>query len=378
MPPNGVVDHPPGKPPIAFDSNLLRGNGPDVLRVLPQWVAWRFVRRNDKWTKLPVDPVRNSSASPTDPATWGTFEQAIAACTCNVDLAGVGFVFTASDPFAGVDLDQCIDPTTGQPKPWATAILERLDSYSEISPSGKGVKVFVRASKPGQRCKVAYEDGAIEMYDRERFFTVTGQRLPDTPTDVEERQPQYEAVYELVFGGGDAPQSAMPMAQATVSDNDRSHLDDDDIIRIALRSKKSGEKFKALWEGRWQEHFGSQSEADSSFVFRLAFYTKDAAQVDRLFRRSGLMRDKWDEKHGAQTYGEMTIAGALEKVTSQYFPQNAVMGGRVGARLRGEASLPEIITTDVQLRELTALAVDALVWQRYLFFVRLPRRRRLR
>jgi len=344
----------------ATDLDVVARTVPVCLRERAQWVCWRYVERDGKQTKFPISPTKGGSASSTDPATWGTFQQAIAACQRCIDLAGIGFVFTADDPFAGIDLDNCLDAATRELKPWARPILDQLDSYSEISPSGAGVKIFVRARKRGQRCKTGYQDGAIEMYDRDRFFTITGQRLADTPTDVEERQPQYDAVYELLFGGGDAPQPGLPMARATASDDDRSHLDDDDVIRIALRSKKSGEKFKALWEGRWQEHFGSQSEADASLVFRLAFYTKDAAQIDRLFRRSGLMRDKWDEKHGAQMYGEMTVAGALEKVTSQYVARNAAMCGRVAARVRGEASLPEIIITDVQLRELTELAVDAL------------------
>jgi putative DNA primase/helicase len=96
--------------------------------------------------------------------------------------------------------------------------------------------------------------------------------------------------------------------------------DDETIIERASRSRKSGEKFRALWAGRWNDDFPSASEADSSLVFTLAFYTKDAAQLDRIFRRSGLMRDKWDEQHGAETYGQRTIRNALEHVTAQYAP----------------------------------------------------------
>ena len=86
-----------------------------------------------------------------------------------------------------------------------------------------------------------------------------------------------------------------------------------------------------MWSGDWNAHFNSASEADSSVVFTLAFYTKDAAQIDRLFRRSGLMRPKWDELHGEQTYGEMTIAKALGKVTKQYKPEreSAIVHGQL-------------------------------------------------
>jgi len=80
----------------------------------------------------------------------------------------------------------------------------------------------------------------------------------------------------------------------------------------------TGVKFANLFEGNWNAYFNSASEADSSVCWTLAYFTKDTAQIDRIFRRSGLLRPKWDEMHGAQTYGEMTIAKALAGVTGQY------------------------------------------------------------
>lgn len=316
MLPEAPAEHASPKPLFALDPDLLRNNVPETLRALPQWVAWQYVKRCGKWTKCPISPTKGGNASATDPATWGTFDQAVAACQA-AGLEGIGFVFNADDPFTGIDLDNCIDGSTGEVKTWARPILAQLDSYSEISPSGKGVKVFVRASKSGARCKTGYEDGAIEMYDRDRFFTVTGMRRPDRPADVEERQAAIEAIYASVFGEGQAPQ--VPLVNP--SNNGQAPLGDDEIIRLACSSRKSGAKFAALWAGRWEGHFNSASEADSSVAFTLAFYSKDAVQIDRIFRRSGLMREKWDERHGQQTYGEMTIAKALETVTAQYRPR---------------------------------------------------------
>lgn len=321
-----------------FDEALVRDNVPACLRERAQWVCWTYIFRNGKRTKCPINPATGRNASSTDSATWGTFEQALAARRASAELAGVGFVFTAEDPFAGVDLDHCIDVTTHHIKPWSQAILHQLDSYCEVSPSGAGVKVFVRAVKSGTRCKTGYEDGAIEMYDRDRFFTVTGQRLADKPAEVEDRQDSFDGMYSRVFAKPAVP----PSPQTNPSNNDRAELDDDQIIRIACASRKSGAKFAALWAGRWNGQFNSQSEADSSLVFTLAFYTKDAVQIDRIFRRSGLMRDKWNEPHGAQTYGQMTIAKALATVTGQYEPrkrrskaQTSVDGGS-GEPISGE------------------------------------------
>ena len=323
---------------VEFDASRVRREVPSCLRERAQWVCWRFIERGGKTTKCPMCPNGRGEASSTDPATWGTFEEAVAACKEGADLAGVGFVFSADDPFAGIDLDNCIDSSTGEVKAWAQSILDQLASYSEISPSGKGVKVFVRASKSGARCKTGYEDGAIEMYDRDRFFTVTGMRLPDRPPEVEERQAAIDAFYASVFGERQAP----PVPLVNPSNNGQAHLDDDEIIRLACSSRKSGAKFAALWAGRWNGHFNSASEADSSVAFTLAFYSKDAAQIDRIFRRSGLMREKWDERHGQQTYGEMTIAKALATVTDQYQPRKrrgkaTKLGGvTAGQSLSGE------------------------------------------
>jgi putative DNA primase/helicase len=301
-----------------FDEDLP-GNDPfaavpAALRDIPQWVCWKYVERDGKRTKCPISPANGGNASSTDRATWGTFKQALAACRACAQLEGVGFVFSADDPFAGVDLDDCIDSATGRTKSWARVILDQLDSYCEVSPSGSGVKVFVRASKAGPRCKTGYEDGAVEMYDRDRFFTVTGQRLVGKPAGIEDRQPAFDAVYAQVFTKPAEP----PALQARSTNSGPTDLDDDEIVRLACANRKSGAKFASLWAGRWNGHFSSQSEADSSLVFAFAFYTKDAAQIDRIFRRSALMRDKWDESHGQQTYGAMTIANALATVTGRY------------------------------------------------------------
>jgi hypothetical protein len=279
-------------------------------------------------------------------------------------------VFAAADPFCGVDLDDCVDPATGQLKPWGQEIVTRLASYTEVSPSGNGVKVFLRAKKPGPRCRKPYADGEVEIYDVNRFFTVTGRRLPESPTDVEDCQIELEAVYRQVFGEDD-DNHAGALSPVIPKPSGNGHavaqLADDDIIRLASKQRRTGDKFSDLWSGRWNDYFNSPSEADSSVIFTLAYYTKDAAQLDRLFRQSGPMRAKWDEKHGDGTYGQMTVAKALEKVTRQYEPRNATDGrnGRYSKIPRPAApvpinpDLPAIIVDDMQLSDLTAKALDA-------------------
>ncbi len=211
------------------------------------------------------------AASSTDASTWGTFAEAIEACRRNNALAGVGFVFTADDPYCGVDLDDSVDESTRQLKPWAQQIVDRLDSYTEISPSGSGLKVFIKANKPGSRCRKAYEDGEVEIYDRDRFFTVTGSRLPTIPSEINLRQESLDLVYAQVFGNDDPGTNAAPTASRgpQPSDSGFASLSDDEIIDLACKKPRTGDKFRSLWDGNWNDHYNSASEADSSVVFSL-------------------------------------------------------------------------------------------------------------
>lgn len=157
---------------------------PKELQDRPQWVIWKMIERNGKPTKVPFQPC-GLPAKSNDPSTWGTFAEAVAACS-NRDYAGVGFMFSAEDPFCGIDLDGCWDTKTNTMSDWAKEIVLAFKSYAEISPSGTGVKIFTRAM-PSVCKKVAVSDAVkvcdkepgIEVYDRLRYFAVTGEQLKD-------------------------------------------------------------------------------------------------------------------------------------------------------------------------------------------------------
>ncbi len=139
------------------------------MKDLCQWVCWRAEERNGKLTKVPYSPTTGSRARSDDPATWATLARAREAAREDA-YGGVGFVFADSDPFCGVDLDSCVRPETGEVEPWAMSMVEKLGSYTEISPSGTGLHVIVRAELPpgGNR------KDRVELYDRGRFFTMSG------------------------------------------------------------------------------------------------------------------------------------------------------------------------------------------------------------
>jgi hypothetical protein len=175
---------------------------PEELRSCPQWVAWKLVENPGakKPRKLPINPHTGGTASSTDPATWSDYALAVKA-VASYRLAGIGFVFAAGDPYAGIDLDNCCNLETGEIAEWAQEIIDTLASYAETSPSKTGVKIILKGKLPtNAKHNAPCGTGSVEMYDTGRFFTVTGQHLPGTPTTVENRQAPLMAVYETVFG----------------------------------------------------------------------------------------------------------------------------------------------------------------------------------
>ena len=175
-------------------ADLDRGAPPQTLPVRPsgippeltaraQWVAWRWERVPDKagggkWTKVPINPRTGAKASATDPTTWGPLAEALAFADA-LGLAGVGFVVTVDDPFTGIDLDDCRDPATGDVEPWAAAIVAAFDSYTEVTPTGTGLRIWIVGSVHGLLGdgKMGRRRGQVEVYSGKRYFTVTGHRL---------------------------------------------------------------------------------------------------------------------------------------------------------------------------------------------------------
>lgn len=271
---------------------------PTELKERPQWVAWRYEEREGKRTKVPYCVSTGERASSTDPATWTAFEAA-EVCHRHGKMDGIGFVFTADDPYVGIDLDQCRNPESGELTAEAQEWLALLDSYAEVTPSGAGVHVICRGSLPGSGRK----GPRVEMYEKGRYFTMTGARLEGARADVPRRELPLKLMYGSLF-----PPKEKPAALVSLNGI---HGDDAAILDKALRECR----YVALWRGDWSG-YPSQSEADLALAGRLAFFTgPDEAAIDRLFRQSGLMREKWDDpSHGrtGSTYGADTIGKALE------------------------------------------------------------------
>ena len=288
---------------------------PQELKGWHQWVCWAVEKREGKPTKVPKNPRTGGNARADDPATWGTFDQARQYWQDhkNKGVAGIGFEFSVNDPFTGIDLDKCRSSETGEIEPWARVIITRLKSYTEVSPSGQGIHVLIKGNlPPGPRRK-----GQVEMYSQGRYFTMTGLYLEGTPATIEGRQQELEALHTKIFG--QAPPQGPDPATKDPGPSLPIDLSDEELIDKAHRAA-NGEKFGRLWRGDLAGH-ASPSEATAALLNHLAFWCgPDPDRIDRLFRKSGLMRPKWDRATSGNTWGGLEIQKAIGRATEFYTP----------------------------------------------------------
>lgn len=303
----------------------IRSNFPQELQALDQWVVWRYETRpgQDKPTKVLYNPATGARADSTEPATWAPFGHACAAFTRG-SWAGLGFVITDDDPYVGVDIDHCI--VNGQLSDDARRWIDLLHSYTEITPSQNGVRIWVRGIKPGERCKNA--KAGVEIYQAERFFTVTGDHFDGTPRTINSRQKALTALYRELFPEEQPPRSHTP--QPARDDIPQ----DDQALLQRMFTARNGAAVRELWQGRNHGHVGpdgqpDESAADLALCNHLAFWTGcDAQRMDRMFRQSGLMRPKWDRRaRQGETYGQGTIARAIASTRETYDPKRRRQDG---------------------------------------------------
>ncbi len=291
-------------------------NIPTELWALRQWVGFMLVNNPErgKPDKVPINPRTLRGASSSRPNTWTALEEAAAKVhrtgtvtrngeRVSGEICGVGFMFNAGG-IVGIDFDHCVED--GHLLPSVEEWVRKFDSYTEYSPSRTGIHIFCKGTLGGRK---AVKTATVEIYDRARYFTVTGEPYGDKKP-LREAQEILNALYTEY--GEKATDSPMDTIDALEGD---SPLTDDEVIERILRSKLA-----ALWEGDWSE-YPSQSEADMALCNELAFYCcRNTEQMDRLFRQSGLLRDKWDRRSGSSTYGEMTLEKAASDCKKVYDP----------------------------------------------------------
>jgi len=245
---------------------------PSELQALKQWIVWKYEDIGAaKPTKVPYNPHTGEKASVSDPNSWTNFADVCRLC---FNYSGIGFVFTSADNYAGIDLDFTTDYEALKHQ---QVIFEKFDSYSERSPSGKGLHIIVKGKVLSGRRR-----SSVEIYSEGRFFTFTGDVFHDKP--IAERQELLDVLwYEMGKG---------KIAASVYAGNPNETLSDAEVIQSCL-SAVNGDKFRTLIEGQWANSYPSQSEADLAFFNFVAFYTQSRNQIARLFLASALgQRDK--------------------------------------------------------------------------------------
>ena len=280
-------------------------------------MCWRY--NEDKSKKPPIDPVKGRLIDWSDPGKWLRYSDADTAAQEH-GHDGIGFVLTRDDPFTVFDFDECGDRSTGYVHPAVVVILEQLGNpYAEWSPSGRGIRAVVEATKPAGRCRTDETPWGnnIEMYDRGRFFTVTGDVFQHG--GIPEAQEAVEALYGRYFP---ARSQAVEVGNTTAAPlPDPIDLTDRELLDKACTADKLGWKFEALFDrGDTSVSKNNHSVADNDLMMQLAFWTgKDADRMERLFSESALgQRDKWKTR---PDYRRRTTNNAIKKTGAIYEPE---------------------------------------------------------
>lgn len=295
-------------------------NVPIALRSLDRWVVWKRTLREKGWTKVPYKPGHRRPIDFTDPANWSSFDAAVAAYSHDgAGWAGIGFVQDERDGIVGVDLDDVVSGGVIQAwsaaqrsagKKWSStavdpsAVIDQLGTYAELSPSGRGLHAFCFATKPGDSCR----SGDFEMYSRKRWLSISGHRVSDQ-ADLIDSQDAVDSLYQMFLGNAIALVSPCRRRQGV---REAIASLDDEVLIKRMFSSSCGQRITRLWRGDSSDFNGDRSAGDLALCSYLGWWTrKDQARMDRLFRMSGRLRDKWDERRGELTYGERTLRAAI-------------------------------------------------------------------
>ncbi len=288
------------------DSDTYKAAHLEPLREHAQWLCYRseWLETRGKYTKKPIDPHTGGAGSSTNPASWATHEQAVLAAS-RYHLDGVGFALTAGDPFTVIDLDGCRDPDTGELAAWAWEIVQRLNSYTEISPSGTGVHIVLKAALPA----AGRRKGRTEAYYSGRYVTVTGDALAGYDV-IHERADEIAAWYADTFTSDLRPAAvSLHVVQPPT-------MADADILERASAAR-NGDKFRRLFTAGDATGYPSHSEADAALLCMLTYYTRDPDQLLSLMEQSALYRADKDERYRTQDIpAALTFTAALGAAVS--------------------------------------------------------------
>ena len=284
---------------------------PDSLKAIDRWLLWRYIKKTKPngetvWTKVPFQG-NGVPASTTNPATWCSYEDALDAWMIG-DFDGIGI--TLGSDIQGIDLDDCRDPDTGELNELATEVLEKVEGYAEVSPSGTGIKLFAKTNLDGSRTK---KEVGVELYREGRYFTVTGQVMGPGHIDLSDEVQALDWLIEKVWGEsmagsvmtGDAADLELALYRAPLEDWDEDKVRDE--IAPYLDLDMHYEDWIKVGQAIYHQFDGSE---------------EGFALWDEMFQDSGKYggesygRDRWRsfKTHRAFGRGPVTLASVIKMV----------------------------------------------------------------
>ena len=344
---------------------------PESLTSIPRWLLWRYIKKTKPngetvWAKVPFQG-NGVPASTTNPATWCSFEDAIDAWMIG-DFDGIGMVLGAD--VQGIDLDDCRDPDTGELNELATEVLEKVEGYAEVSPSGTGIKLFAKTNLDGSRTK---KEMGVELYREGRYFTVTGQVMGGAHADLSDEVQALDWLIERVWGEsmagavmtGDAADLELALYRAPLEDWDEERVRDEiapyldldmhyeDWIKVgqALYHQFDGsEEGFALWDEMFQDSskYGGESYGRDrwrSFKTHRAFGRGPVTLASVI----KMVKGKRDEVKRSER--DKTMAALMDAVEDTTDPRD--LQEKVAAKVANDGEL-----SDVE-REQVAAAIQA-------------------
>ena len=303
---------------------------PDEMKQVPQWILWAAVPKESRdggteFTKEPRQPRdRVRKASSTDPSTWSTFEHALREYQLatylppeeGADIHGIGFVLGGG--FAGIDIDNSVSEENETLE--AKELIDQFRSYTELSPSRTGLHIIVKGDVPAGR-----KFGNVEVYGAGRYFTVTGFKRKTAPATVENRQFELDELVRQIDGRRAATTIAVRSKLITPVPAAPPGPPPADPGEILQRAMAVIQGFSALWQGDTSKYDKDASRADLALAGKLAFMCgpNQHSLVADMMRDSRLVRDKWYERRGDETYLQRTIRKAYEgKEADDFFDWN--------------------------------------------------------
>lgn len=276
-----------------------------------RWVNWSYQTVKGKLTKVP-----NGDAN--HPETWHTYEEL-------PNKKDIGLMFGLKKLLLGIDIDHCIDPVSNiivhEKKQEIINLLERADTYCEVSPSGTGLHLFLKLSEPMDVKDTGNKKAPFELYTHSRYFTVTNIPYGEIWNKPVREVTPVEAMDILTTINYPWKKDSVSVPVQNIVRTEPVSMDDQDLLKIMFASK-NGAKIRALYDGDTSSYGDDKSNADAAFLAHLAFYCQgDAVRMERMWIASPIgSREKTQDR---QDYRTLSIQHAIKNCSDFYTPKKA-------------------------------------------------------